>query len=123
MKSPSLQPLLRASAPRWCLRAPYSVSALSLTGTVALLATASALLLLGGCAHDDDEPTVAVSGLVVDGPLQGATVCYDLNDNGSCDKTVPAAMAWWPRCQLRRSTRTLALRWAWPSRCAPCPRK
>lgn len=92
MKSPSLQPQLRASAPRWRLRAPNSVSALSLTRTVALLATASALLLLGGCAHDDDEPTVAVSGLVVDGPLQGATVCYDLNDNGSCDEGEPAGV-------------------------------
>ncbi len=53
----------------------------------------STLALLGGCTHDEDEPpTVAVSGLVVDGPLQGATVCYDLNDNNACDTAEPTAI-------------------------------
>ena len=53
----------------------------------------STLALLGGCLHDDEDepPTVAVSGLVVDGPLQGAMVCYDLNDNGTCDTAEPTA--------------------------------
>ena len=53
----------------------------------------STLALLGGCFHDeeDEPPTVAVSGLVVDGPLQGATVCYDLNDNNACDTAEPTA--------------------------------
>jgi|GEM_PF-1207645 len=98
MKSPSTpQRLCKSalsvpSAPRQRLRASHGASALSRTGTVALLATASALLLLlvGGC--NDEEPTVAVTGLVVDGPLQGATVCYDLNDNGSCDAGEPSAV-------------------------------
>ena len=89
MKLLSTHQRLWASAPRRRVSAPYGASALSLTGTVALLAAASALLLLGGC--NDEEPTVAVTGLVVDGPLQGATVCYDLNANGSCDAGEPSA--------------------------------
>lgn len=35
--------------------------------------------------------TVAVSGKAVDGPLQGATACYDLNDNGRCDSAEPTS--------------------------------
>ena len=93
MNSPSPRPRLCTSAPRRRVRAPHGASALSsalsFSGTVALLATASALLLLGGCSGDD-EPTVAVTGLVADGPLHGATVCYDLNDNGSCDAGEPS---------------------------------
>ncbi len=56
------------------------------------LALAGTLTLLGGCNQDDEPPpNVAVSGLVVDGPLQGALVCYDLNDNGACDSGEPSA--------------------------------
>lgn len=58
------------------------------------LAVAAMLALLSGCDHESDPeppPTVAFTGVVVDGPLQGATVCYDLNDNGSCDAEEPAA--------------------------------
>ena len=32
---------------------------------------------------------VAVSGVVADGPLRDATVCYDLNDNDACDTGEP----------------------------------
>ena len=32
---------------------------------------------------------VAVSGVVADGPLKDATVCYDLNDNKACDTGEP----------------------------------
>lgn len=35
--------------------------------------------------------TVAISGKAVDGPLQGAKACYDLNDNGACDTGEPSA--------------------------------
>lgn len=35
--------------------------------------------------------TVAISGVVVDGPLRGATACYDLNNNGACDTGEPAS--------------------------------
>lgn len=50
--------------------------------------------LLAGCfgGGDDDDPAavpVALSGVVADGPLQGATVCLDLNDNGACDAGEP----------------------------------
>ena len=93
MKSLSTHQRLWTTAPRSRVSAPngvtYGASARSLTGAVALLAMASALLLLAGC--NDEEPTVSVTGLVVDGPLQGATVCYDLNDNGSCDAGEPSA--------------------------------
>ena len=49
----------------------------------------AALLALGGCCpsgvvcdkFDDDE----VNGFVIDGPIQGATVCLDANGNGTCD--------------------------------------
>jgi len=34
-------------------------------------------------------PTAAVSGVVADGLISGATVCYDLNDNGRCDDDEP----------------------------------
>lgn len=35
--------------------------------------------------------SVTISGKAVDGALQGATACYDLNDNGACDSTEPAS--------------------------------
>ncbi|MDH4391352.1 MAG: hypothetical protein QE285_08005, partial [Aquabacterium sp.] len=60
---------------------------------------AASLLMLQACGGDgeDDTPAppaqpVAVSGVVADGPLQGATVCYDLNDNGACDTGEPGAV-------------------------------
>ena len=37
--------------------------------------------------------SVAIGGVVSDGPLQGATACYDLNDNGSCDAAEPVSSA------------------------------
>ena len=36
---------------------------------------------------------MAISGVVSDGPLQGATACYDLNDNGACDTGEPSSAA------------------------------
>jgi hypothetical protein len=67
-----------------------------------LLASAA---LLGGCggggSSDASAPpppppapaTVAITGKAVDGPLSGATACYDLNDNGACDSGEPASAA------------------------------
>lgn len=58
-------------------------------------------VLLQACGGSDDDPSappptappaVAVSGVVADGPLQGASVCYDLNDNGTCDSGEPGAL-------------------------------
>ncbi len=58
----------------------------------ALAPSLALLAALGACNHDEDPPaTVAVSGLVADGPLQGATVCYDLNSNAACDTGEPTA--------------------------------
>ena len=59
------------------------------------LAAAVLLGLLAAC-NNDPEPeapaaptTAAISGLVVDGPLRGAIVCYDLDNNGTCDTGEP----------------------------------
>lgn len=61
------------------------------------LAVACTAALLQACGGSDDEPLppapVQISGVVADGPLQGATVCYDLNDNGACDAGEPTAAA------------------------------
>lgn len=56
---------------------------------------AAALTACGGGGSDApaDPPaatTQAVRGVVADGPLSGATVCYDLNDNGACDPSEPS---------------------------------
>ena len=86
MKSPSL-PLSPSSSPSLRLRA----SASHFCTTALLVATASAVVLLAACSDNPEEPTVAVAGLVADGPLQGATVCYDLNNNDACDTGEPSA--------------------------------
>ncbi len=65
-----------------------------LSRALSQLATASLLALLAACDRSPDDPpppTVAISGLVADGPLQGAVVCYDLNDNAACDSGEPSA--------------------------------
>ncbi len=61
------------------------------------IAAAAALAACGG----DDSPaqgpavpaSVTVSGVVADGPLGGATACYDLNDNAVCDAGEPGAVS------------------------------
>ena len=70
------------------LRARWRV--LALPGS--LCAVAVLLSACGGSDHADGVATppvlpaqVAVSGVVADGPLKGATVCYDLNDDNACD--------------------------------------
>lgn len=59
------------------------------------LAVACAAALLQACGGSDDSTAAPaqISGIVADGPLQGATVCYDLNDNGACDSGEPTAAA------------------------------
>lgn len=51
----------------------------------------------GGSATPPPPPpppaTVSISGVVSDGPLAGATACYDLNDNSVCDVGEPTSAA------------------------------
>lgn len=68
------------------------------------LALAAALLVAGcggggtgaGGAPDTaggprDTPTTMITGVVADGPLQGASVCLDTNDNGRCEAGEPTS--------------------------------
>lgn len=61
------------------------------------LAVACATALLQACGSGgDDTPAappapVQISGVVADGPLQGATVCYDIDDDGVCGPKDPTA--------------------------------
>lgn len=60
--------------------------------TIALAATLSACGGGGGAGSSgggSTTPTGNLTGQVADGPLSGALVCYDLNDNGACDVGEP----------------------------------
>jgi trimeric autotransporter adhesin len=71
-------------------------------GLALSIALTGAVLTLGGCGGGGggsstppattppvtQTPPVALSGVVADGLIQGATVCYDLNANGVCDAGV-----------------------------------
>ena len=65
------------------------------TLTLASLFASAALLAACGGKTDPPAPapTVTLSGVVADGPLAGATVCYDLNDNAACDAGEPTSAA------------------------------
>lgn len=69
---------------------------------VGALALTMAVAGCGGGGGGDDSPpvasppppnSVAITGKAVDGPLQGATACYDTNDNRACDSDEPASAA------------------------------
>jgi hypothetical protein len=62
-----------------------------------LALTSASVLVLTACGGGDDDdapavPTGTLSGVVVDGLLQAATVCLDLNDNRACDTGEPTAV-------------------------------
>ncbi len=62
----------------------------------ALVSTTSLVIACGGGGGGSDDPpatSVTVSGKAVDGPLQGVTACYDLNDNYECDSGEPTSAA------------------------------
>ncbi len=69
------------------------------SSTITLSALCTSVALLAACGgNPDPEPTaapapVSLSGVVADGPLAGATVCYDLNDNAACDASEPTSAA------------------------------
>jgi hypothetical protein len=57
---------------------------------------AAALLAACGGGTAPNAPAVeqaVITGRAVDGPLAGATACYDLNDNGACDSGEPVSAA------------------------------
>jgi hypothetical protein len=61
---------------------------------LASLATSIMLVACGGGGSDGPPPPptgVTITGKAVDGALQGATACYDLNDNGVCDSGEPTS--------------------------------
>ncbi len=68
------------------LRTPRCATALGLAAGAALLAGC-----LGGGGDDAPASAVTLSGTVADGPLQGATVCLDLDDDLACDSDEPQA--------------------------------
>jgi trimeric autotransporter adhesin len=45
----------------------------------------------GGGGSGSPPAPVSLSGVVADGLIQGARVCYDLNDNGRCDSAEPVS--------------------------------
>ncbi|GEM_PF-1068186 len=64
----------------------------------AIACVAVAVLSLAGCGGGGGTTTTpaapqSVSGVVIDGPILGATVCLDLNHNGTCDAGEPTSSA------------------------------
>lgn len=64
------------------------------------LSAGTALAVFAGCgggggsdAPPPPPPTATISGVVADGPLQGANACYDSNDNARCDAGEPTSAA------------------------------
>jgi len=59
----------------------------------------AAMLTLAACGGDGDSPATpggasgmaSLSGVVADGLISGAIVCYDLNDNNRCDSGEPVS--------------------------------
>ncbi|HUG24895.1 hypothetical protein [Piscinibacter sp.] len=76
---------------------PHSRPALAAT----FAAVAALMAGCGGGGSDAPPPpppppaaqTVTIAGVAADGPLQGATACYDLNDNAACDGDEPTSGA------------------------------
>jgi hypothetical protein len=84
----SIIPLLEARMP-YARHIPVPLTA---------VAVAALLAACGGSSSDpapvvDPSSPVVLSGVVADGPLAGAQLCYDLNDNADCDDGEPAAVS------------------------------
>jgi len=58
---------------------------------ISLLAVLTACGGGGGGSADSSSSTVTIGGAVIDGYIEGATVCLDVNGNGACDTTEPKA--------------------------------
>jgi hypothetical protein len=63
------------------------LSSITYSIRICVLAVASAVILVscGGGGGSSSSSLTALSGKVMDGPIEGATVCLDLNRNGLCD--------------------------------------
>jgi trimeric autotransporter adhesin len=63
----------------------------------ALISTATLLAACGGGSSSSSDAgtpsSYTVTGKAIDGALQGATACYDLNDNQACDTGEPTSAA------------------------------
>jgi hypothetical protein len=76
-------------------------STLRRTRQLNALFVATAMVAACGGGSDSTAPppsppppaTAVISGIAADGLLQGATACYDLNDNNACDSGEPASAA------------------------------
>lgn len=55
------------------------------------LACYSVLLFLASCGGGSDTSITQLTGSVIDGYIEGAKVCLDLNGNGSCEVSEPGA--------------------------------
>lgn len=54
-----------------------------------LILSASTLLVLAACGGSGSD-SVLLNGAVIDGYIEGATVCLDINSNGACDAGEPS---------------------------------
>jgi hypothetical protein len=60
--------------------------------TAAVLAASFGLVGCGGGSSSDPSAVTTLSGKAIDPELVGATVCFDINDNGTCESNEPKKM-------------------------------
>lgn len=72
-------------------RTKLSPLSLAMLGSVCGGLTLSLAACGGGSSSSPSASANTVSGVVLDGPIQGATVCLDLNANQQCDGGEPAS--------------------------------
>lgn len=60
---------------------------------LSLLAAATLVACGGGGGSDSGGTSTSFTGTVIDGYIEGATVCLDLNSNQTCDATEPSALS------------------------------
>jgi hypothetical protein len=57
--------------------------------SISALFVLTSALFLGACSSGSDD-SVSLGGKIIDGYIQGATVCVDENNNGACDSGEPS---------------------------------
>lgn len=55
--------------------------------TIPLAVSLAGLLMVVGCSSSPTGPSTSFTGTGIDGVINGATVCIDVNDNNKCDIT------------------------------------